>query len=309
MGESDRYGDFKKPIFRNKNFLNPEGNALLSLCFINVAFFLVLAFLKLGFRASHYAPSLFESNILQWLALGSGSSLGLSRPWTLLTYMFCDLDLIRFVVNLIWLWVFGNILQSLYEEVKIIPIYLYGGIIAGIAWVAATYFLKSGDHTKLFLLGANLPTVAVASATTFMVPRFKIMQHINGGISLWILWVIFLAIAITSSGNVAQIIAIGAALLTGFVYVYLFKRGIDCGAWMVKLTRSANAWFAPGNSKKNTPKQLFYETGNRKPYTKTQNLTQKKIDEILDKINQKGYQSLSNEEKELLKKASESDEL
>jgi hypothetical protein len=36
-------------------------------------------------------------------------------------------------------------------------------------------------------------------------------------------------------------------------------------------------------------------------------ITQERIDDILDKINQKGYQYLSEEEKTILKKAREAD--
>lgn len=309
MGESDRYSDLKKRISGNKNIFSTEGNALLSLCFINISVFLILVFLKLGFRASQYAPSLFEHNILQWLAVPGNPSQFWSRPWTLLTYMFSDVDLIRFVVNLVWLWVFGRILQSLYDDVKIVPVYLYGGIIAGISWLVAAYFYKGTIPSQGFLLGANLSTVAVAATTSFMAPQFKIMQHINGGISLWILFVIFAVITIASAGSQLHGIAVAGAILTGFVYVYFFKRGIDCGAWMVKLHRNFNSLFAPKDTRQNIKSRVFYETGNRPPFTKTPNITQKRIDDILDKINQKGYEHLSNEEKEILKKASESGNL
>ena len=49
--------------------------------------------------------------------------------------------------------------------------------------------------------------------------------------------------------------------------------------------------------------RLFYKT-NTKPYHKTPNLTQQKLDEILDKINQEGYHLLTAEEKNFLKRAS-----
>jgi len=51
---------------------------------------------------------------------------------------------------------------------------------------------------------------------------------------------------------------------------------------------------------------MFYKK-TRQPYKKTPNITQQRIDEILDKINQKGYRFLTDEEKELLKRASEED--
>jgi hypothetical protein len=45
------------------------------------------------------------------------------------------------------------------------------------------------------------------------------------------------------------------------------------------------------------------------PYKKIPNITQKRIDEILDKINQQGYRFLTSEEKEILKRAAEEEDL
>ena len=50
--------------------------------------------------------------------------------------------------------------------------------------------------------------------------------------------------------------------------------------------------------------ELFYKTSSA-PYKKTLNVTQQHIDEILDKIGQLGYNSLTAEEKDLLKRAGE----
>ena len=55
--------------------------------------------------------------------------------------------------------------------------------------------------------------------------------------------------------------------------------------------------------------QVFYETGGRKPFSKSPNITQQRVDEILDKINQKGYQYLTEEEKSILKKAADDEAL
>jgi hypothetical protein len=58
--------------------------------------------------------------------------------------------------------------------------------------------------------------------------------------------------------------------------------------------------------KKNTKQELFYKSSS-KPYKKTPIITERRIDEILDKINQTGYHSLTDEEKDVLKKASKED--
>ena len=53
--------------------------------------------------------------------------------------------------------------------------------------------------------------------------------------------------------------------------------------------------------------KVFYHTGGQKPFVKRPVITQQRIDEILDKINQKGFNHLSDEEKSILEKASEAD--
>ena len=53
--------------------------------------------------------------------------------------------------------------------------------------------------------------------------------------------------------------------------------------------------------------KVFYNTHGQQPYIKRPVITQERIDEILDKINQKGYTHLSEEEKTILKKAGDAD--
>ena len=51
--------------------------------------------------------------------------------------------------------------------------------------------------------------------------------------------------------------------------------------------------------------RVHYNVPKANLYNKILNVTEDKIDQILDKINQKGYNSLTKEEKDILKKASE----
>jgi hypothetical protein len=51
--------------------------------------------------------------------------------------------------------------------------------------------------------------------------------------------------------------------------------------------------------------EVFYNTRGQQPFVKRTNVTQQKVDEILDKINQKGYQKLTEEERDILRRASE----
>jgi len=96
--------------------------------------------------------------------------------------------------------------------------------------------------------------------------------------------------------------------LIGFIFILQMNRGYDMGGWIISLFNWVNDLFNPEKkySKRPVRQQKFYKVS-RKPFEKTPRVTQQKLDEILDKINQEGYDSLSDEEKDFLKKASQTD--
>ena len=63
------------------------------------------------------------------------------------------------------------------------------------------------------------------------------------------------------------------------------------------------------SNKRSFKDDFFYKVSGSSPFTKTPNVTQKRIDEILDKINQQGYHFLTNEEKDILRRAAKKDDL
>src|SRR6185437_688120 len=94
------------------------------------------------------------------------------------------------------------------------------------------------------------------------------------------------------------------------LFIVALRRGHDWGGWMIKFYN----WFMDlcNPDKKiltpqKTREKMFYKTGNQKPFEKHSIITQQRIDEILDKINQKGFHLLSEEEKNILKRAGEDD--
>ena len=84
--------------------------------------------------------------------------------------------------------------------------------------------------------------------------------------------------------------------------------GNDTGYWMNTLFNKVTNIFAPKKKGSATLRTTsFYEQGNRKAFIKKNGITQERIDMILDKINQRGYENLTEEEKAILKKASKED--
>jgi hypothetical protein len=95
--------------------------------------------------------------------------------------------------------------------------------------------------------------------------------------------------------------------LAGALFVVMLRNDKDGSVWMNKLYNKFVNVFNPQKSRTKTSvkEKVFYNVGKRSPYSKTANITQQRVDEILDKISQKGFNFLTKEEKEILKRASE----
>lgn len=298
--------------YKRRLSLGQDGNALVMLIAINLVAFVLFKFIYVfylfGFDQS-VAKAGYYNDFTKNIALPSSFRVFLQKPWTIITHMFYHEDVWHIVSNMLWLWAFGYIMQDLTGNRKLIPVFIYGGIAGGIAFLVAFNLIPAFKSTDGVALGASAGIMAIAIATTMISPGFRIFPMLNGGIPLWVLTMIFLIIDLAtipgtnSGGHIAHL----AGAFAGFLFIYAFRRGYDGSEWMNNLYDWFNNLFNPDKPKKRKGRhELFYKS-KKEPYTKTPNLTQQKVDEILDKINQKGYGHLTEEEKELLKRASRED--
>lgn len=309
MGELDRAGEYKR---KKPNLtLGQENNALMALFTLNAIFFILLFLLQISFSFSQ-AQNFYESEIVQWFKLPAELTTLSERPWTLLTYMFSDTgaNIWRALSNMMWLWAFGYVLQQMAGNDKIIPIYLYGGIFGGIVFIASYHLIPSINPGISYasLMGANAATVAVASATTTLNPRFRFFQQIRGGVAIWILLAIYLIIDLIGIAgmNAAYSLSHIGGAIAGFGFIYFYRKGYDGSVWINSLYFKMMTAFNPKKpTKKNIKNTNFYNPGKVVPFTKKPVISQERVDEILDKINQYGAHFLTQEEVDYLKKASE----
>ena len=295
--------------------LGQDGNALVRLLILNAVLFVILKFIFVIYLLTDANMPAYFTNVYNWFVVPASANTLAYRPWTALTYMFADSELFRFVSNIFWLWSFGYILQDLTGNRKLIPIYIFGGLTGAGLFVLSHYIfpamhIPAGSEV---LAGANCAIVAIAVATTAVSPDYRIFPMINGGIPLWILTIIYLLINFSSisRGDAGVYFANLGAAGIGFLFIYQMRRGHDWSAWMNSFFDWMTDLFNPDKQKKNTGKkdEFFYNVSGTQPYKKIPNITQKRIDEILDKINQQGYRFLTNEEKEILKRAAEEEDL
>ncbi len=291
--------------------LGQDNNALVFLFAVNSLVFVLINFIRIVYFLSDIPLEFFNKQILDWFTLSPVPEVFFSRPWTILTTMFTHLSIWQLISTLLWLWAFGYILQDLAGNSKLLPIYLYGGFVGAVVFLLTNNLfpvLERNILTTPALLGGGSAVMAVAVATTTLAPDYRLFPLINGGIPLWVLTLVFVAIdfATLSGGNAG----IGAAHLAGgaigFLFVKQLQKGNDWSTWMNALVDWMDNLFNP-EKKKEQQKQSekhFYRA-NRKPYEKIANITQQKLDDILDKINQHGYAFLTDEEKAFLKRASD----
>jgi len=307
MGESDRYIDYK--IKKQRFTLGQPDNALMWLFVFNVVFFLILLTIKAAISVNDNSIAVFNAQVVKWFQLpASLNNLG-QRPWTVLSYMFSDVELFRALSNMLWLWAFGSILQSMTGNKKIIPVYLYGGFAGALVFIVASYLIPANRAVidTAALLGANASVMAVAVAATMIAPDYRFFRHIRGGIPIWILTAVYVLVdigAVADKPAAVPLAHIGGSL-AGFLFVQLLRNGVDGSVWMNKLYSRFINLFNPDKKSSSVKEKIFYDTGNRSPYNKTSNVTEQRVDEILDKISQKGYDYLTKEEKDILKRASE----
>lgn len=298
-----------------RRLLVGQGNtALITLIAIHlimfVMFFFVETFLQARYQVKAQAFEVYNNNVLSWIVLPADMSRLASRPWTIITHMFMETSTWKLIANMLWLAAFGRILQDLTGNRKIFPVFLYGSLGGAIAFVLTYNFLPSlkDQLPTAYAMGAGAGVIALAVATTMVSPTYRIFPMLAGGFPLWILTAVFAVVDLSGIriADKATYFSHLSGALVGFLFMYFFRRGYDWGEWMNNFWDWFNNLFNPDKPKKGREikQELFYKSTTQ-PFKKTPNVTEQRIDEILDKINQKGYASLNEEEKELLKRASQ----
>ena len=278
-----------------------HGSYLTKLIYINLAVWvlvrLIAVFLLLGGNN--------DLTFIEWLSLTASFGQFLSRPWTLITYMFLHYELLHLVFNLLWLYSFGRIFLEYHQPRKLLCLYLFGGFSGGLFFMAAynffPYFQQSIDFSQL--LGASAAVIAIVIATAVYVPNHVIHLILIGPVKIkWIaLFSVILYVVNLTGDNAGGNFAHLGGAFWGLVYMTLLKSGYDLSARSEHFFDRLFSWTKPKSKLK-----VEYNAGNYREYdyNRSKKAQQEEVNRILDKISRAGYDSLSAEEKETLFKMS-----
>lgn len=291
-----------------KIFFGADNDAVVRIIVINVLVTAILFFIRGVYQISNLDLAEYGRQITSRFVLPGLFTRAVENPWTILSYMFVHIDIWMLIANMLWLWSFGVIMQSLYGAGKMVPLYMYGGLAGAVFFLVFNNFILAPSD-NILLSGASCAIMAIAVAITVAVPGYRIFPMLNGGIPLWVLTLIYAVISLAriSLANPAEYAAQLGAAGMGYLYMWLVNRGKEPGRWMVSSYNWVFDLFNPDKEPKRKEDRaaIFYDTKGNRPFHKKPNLNQSRIDEILDKIIQVGYNNLSSEEKELLRRAGE----
>lgn len=280
-----------------------QGSIITRLIYVNLAVFLFV-------RIVLVVLTLFNVNLslLEWLALPSDIGTLMTRPWTLITYMFLHYSFVHILFNMLWLYWFGKIFMMYFDEKKLLGTYIMGGLTGGVLYVLAyNLFPAFNDIAQSgILLGASASIIAIVIAAAIHAPNLTVNLFLLSSIfgPIKIIWIALASVLIyllgvtgtNAGGNIAHL---GGALW-GYLYMTQLKKGSDITSKFNDFLYS----FADRFQRKGKMKVSYRNSSTQRmsdwDYNKKKRSEKENINDILDKIAKSGYESLSKKEKELL---------
>ena len=231
-------------------------------------------------------------SIVNWFTIDATLSEFILKPWSILTYGFIHGSFSHIFWNMLILYYFGNILKNIFGEKLILNLFLSGIVAGGLTYLISYNLFPVFKGVNSVMIGASAGVMSVLFFLAAYDPQYRIRIIFFDikilYIALFLFFYDIIQIPLNNSGG--HIAHIGGALW-GYYYSVKYNNGSD----LVNLILS---YF-----KKNT---------NNKPSVKSKtdnkSFNQDKIDEILDKISDSGYDSLTKSEKEYLFKVGKDDD-
>jgi hypothetical protein len=226
---------------------------------------------------------------------------------------------------MVYLYWFGRIVGDLLGDRRVLPTYLLGGLAGGLA-----FFLFANLQTRwdvgVYALGASAAMTCVLLLAGKTAPDYNIPLLFLGDVKLkYIVAVVLLLDVIglswnsNSGGSIAHL---GGAFM-GYLIALKLQNGNDLTRPVNNILDKITAFFKNVFSTKPRGPKVAYRNPNLKKQHQTAGSTrasraagqrksdteevshQEKLDAILDKIKQSGYDSLTATEKEFLFNASQ----
>lgn len=224
------------------------------------------------------------------LTLPNSFAAFIQKPWTLVTFPFVYIGLFNIVFDCLWLYWMGSTFLNFLNKRQLMTVFVGAFAISGISFLALSEidFLAKGPIPYLFSNSMGL--AAIVASLLVLTPKMEIRLFLFGIVKFRTIAIIFLTLQFLFYvfANRAAAAAFPLAILWGITFMYQLQAGRDFSKLFLHQPKKKLRVL---HSVKKTPTYKSY---------KGDLSNQEVIDEILDKISQNGYESLSSREKEIL---------
>jgi membrane associated rhomboid family serine protease len=270
---------------------------------VNVVVFVIVNLGDVLTRLFNFPEGIFSDTVSDWVSVPSALNVLATRPWSVITYCFYHEGFFHILFNMLWLFYMGRLFTEYLGEKKLLPLYLLGGLCGALLFILFynifPYFSTQVDSSVA--IGASASVLAITVAIATLLPDYEVAVFLP----TWRVKLKYIAIAlfvvdllsITGSNAGGNIAHIGGAVL-GFIFTKQLQKGNDITAFLQRFLQWISGLFSSRNNIRVVHRKSDDQFKGRK------NANQQVIDKILDKISRSGYSSLSNEEKDILFKAS-----
>ena len=253
-------------------------NILEKIIFLNVAIYLAPFLIN----TILFLFNIKNIDLIKWFTIDADFGQLIFKPWSIITYGFLHGSFSHIFWNMIILYYFGKILNNLFGDKLLKKLYLSGIVAGGLTYVISYNVFPVFRGVESVMIGASAGVMSVlfylASYSPQMGIRIFFFDIKIIYIALFLFFYDIIQIPLNNSGG--HIAHIGGAIW-GYYYCISNNQGEDFTQSIFNIFKTTK--------KKNT-----------KASQNNNNFDQKKIDSILDKISDSGYDSLTKKEKEYL---------
>ncbi|MDI9355845.1 MAG: rhomboid family intramembrane serine protease [Chitinophagaceae bacterium] len=275
-------------------------NPIIRFALIHISVFLSVILWKTILRWND-ALSIYNSAI-NFFIITHPSDLFEHRFWAVLTYFFVHDNFFHLIFDILFMYLFGKIVMHYMSRKHFITLYLWGGVVAGFVCVLMFKIIPYNQEREAFIriMGSSASTFALACALLVFIPHYYISVWIVGPVKIkWIvLFYIIISFAESVETNYMNIFCYVVGGIFGCIYGLQLKK--DTTPYLYS---SFWKWIKKNTSASPSLKQTYKseQKASDRSYKETNSLvSQAEIDAILDKISDKGYESLTTEEKQKL---------
>ncbi|MGV3460521.1 MAG: rhomboid family intramembrane serine protease [Flavobacterium sp.] len=239
-----------------------------------------------------------------WLSLSSEPSDLLWKPWSILLYAFLHSGVLHLLFNMLMVVFAGRVFLTFFTQKQFFGLYILSAVFAGFMYLVSHQVLPVFSGTISKMVGASAAIMAILIAAATYAPQYAVRLMLIGTVKLWHIaaCLVVLDLIYVSAENTGGHLAHLAGALFGYIYIKLLQNGTDLTKGITTAQVFTENLFKP---KKKTPFKAVHRNAPpvRPSAKKEKDITQKQIDDILDKISKSGYDSLTKEEKDFLFRA------